>query len=198
MNNYRLSIEFLLPKDPRTARSRCAAARRSYRSSLRSSGSTRRMASADRSGSCDGIVAKGVLRLEDAASERSTAAWPWRANGKLPPTDATHTRAPVPAPARVRNGRAATPTATVWPRASPRARLLRNNWTPSSANRRRQRGCNRARARPRYRASWAWPRAGAAGQGCLDWARVCVRRVRSAAAHRHPNNPDPEGVWPEW
>jgi hypothetical protein len=41
-------------KRSRTARSRRAAARRSYRSSLRNSGSTRRMASADRSGSCDG------------------------------------------------------------------------------------------------------------------------------------------------
>jgi hypothetical protein len=39
----------------KTARSRRVAARRSYRSSLRRSGSTRRTASADRSGSCGGI-----------------------------------------------------------------------------------------------------------------------------------------------
>src|SRR4029453_6506096 len=48
-------------KRSRTARSRRAAARRSYRSSLRNSGSTRRMASADRSGSCDGIVAEASM-----------------------------------------------------------------------------------------------------------------------------------------
>src|SRR5215813_11422216 len=56
-------VYFILSQRSRTARSRCAAARRSYRSSLRSSGSTRRMASADRSGSCDGIVAKASMEL---------------------------------------------------------------------------------------------------------------------------------------
>src|SRR5262249_61162948 len=62
--NYRLFQDFLLSKRQRTGRSRRAAARRSYRSSLRSSGSTRRMASADRLGSCDGIVAAGTPQAE--------------------------------------------------------------------------------------------------------------------------------------
>jgi Transposase, Mutator family len=43
--------------------SRRAAARRSYRSSLRNSGRTRRKASADRSGSSDGIVAEASMGL---------------------------------------------------------------------------------------------------------------------------------------
>src|SRR5262249_50106407 len=61
--------------------------------------------------SADRIIdGKGVLRLEDAASECTPAACPWRANGKLPPTAATRVRAPVPVRARVRNGRATTPT----------------------------------------------------------------------------------------
>jgi hypothetical protein len=47
---------------------------------------------------------------------------------------------------------------------------------------RRYQGCNRARARPRYRASRARPRTGAPGQGCLDRARVHVRRARAAAS----------------
>ena len=46
-----------------TARSRSTAARRSFRSSLYSSGRTRRTASADRSGSCDGIAAETAMGL---------------------------------------------------------------------------------------------------------------------------------------
>ena len=46
----------------RTAWSRRATARLSYRFSLINSGSARLMASADRSGSCVGIVAKGFCR----------------------------------------------------------------------------------------------------------------------------------------
>jgi hypothetical protein len=32
---------------------------------------------------------------------------------------------------------------------------------------------------------------GAAGQGCLNRTRICVRRARSADPHRHPNDPPP-------
>jgi hypothetical protein len=48
LRNYMLSLDSVLPDRLRTARSRRTAARCSYRSSLRSSGSTRRTASADR------------------------------------------------------------------------------------------------------------------------------------------------------
>jgi hypothetical protein len=59
------------PRRPcRRARSRCAAARRLYRSSLRSSGSRRRTALADRSGSCDGIVAEPSMGREGCIGYR--------------------------------------------------------------------------------------------------------------------------------
>ena len=58
------------------------------------------------------IDGKGVLRLEHASGKRSTAAWPWQANGKLLRINATPARAPVPDPGLAGKGRAATPIAT--------------------------------------------------------------------------------------
>src|SRR5262249_61860243 len=71
--NYRLRSLLILPARSKAARSRRAAARRSYRSNLSNSGSTRRMASADRPGSCDGIVAEESLGLGTMNLPRSSA-----------------------------------------------------------------------------------------------------------------------------
>ena len=70
----------------RTARSRRAPARRSYRSNLNSSGMSRRRASAERSGSPGGIVSLHTSRKElDADSAPSSRGTPRAKHRALPP-----------------------------------------------------------------------------------------------------------------